>query len=120
MYGVRPRACPAGRVEAAEQIRDAPAPRNDRARCELGKRLQHEAALVQPGMRDRKPGLVDHEVAVEEQVEVDRPRPPSFLVVANTAEAPLDVTARSRVVAGRTAADCARLAAALLEQPPPR
>ncbi|MCC6224300.1 MAG: hypothetical protein IT201_12520 [Thermoleophilia bacterium] len=36
------------------------------------------------------------------------------------AEAPLDVTARSRVVAGRTAADCARLAAALLEQPPPR
>ena len=50
------------------------APRHDEAGSQLGKRLEDETPFVQARMRDMKLGLVDHLVAVEEKVEVERPR----------------------------------------------
>src|SRR5438552_1567343 len=46
-----------------------------RAPAELGERLQHESALVEPRMWDTEPRLVDLLGAVEQEVEVERPRP---------------------------------------------
>ena len=48
---------------------------DDEIRVELGQRLESESPLVEPRMRDGEPRLVERLVAVEEQVEVDRPRP---------------------------------------------
>ena len=51
-----------------------PAAGDDQAGIELGERLQDERPLVEPRMRDGQPGS-SRLVAVQEQVEVDRPRP---------------------------------------------
>ena len=60
------------------------------AGVELGERLEREAALVQPRVRNPKPRLANRLVAVQEQVEVDRPRAEAR-AVAHPAESALDV-----------------------------
>ena len=47
------------------------------SRRQLAERLEHEGALVQPGMRDAQPGFVEHQRAVEQQIEVERARAPA-------------------------------------------
>ena len=42
---------------------------------ELGERLEHEAPLCQPRVRDAEARFVHDLVAVEQEVQVDRPRP---------------------------------------------
>src|SRR5439155_8443943 len=65
------------------------APEHDEAGSQLGERLEDEAPLVQARVRDGEPGLVDHLVAVQEKVEIERPR--AVLVGdANAAETLLD------------------------------
>lgn len=51
---------------------------DDEAGVELGERLEGESPLVKPRMRDCQPRLVDRLVRVEEEVEVDRPRPEAW------------------------------------------
>jgi hypothetical protein len=48
---------------------------DDEARSQLHERLEDEAALVQARVRDGEPRLLDLLVAVEEEVEVEGPRP---------------------------------------------
>ena len=61
---------------APRPVRQAPSVGQREPRIELDERLEDEAPLGQPGMRDGEAGLVQDEVAEEEQVEIDRPRAP--------------------------------------------
>src|SRR5436190_2078520 len=63
-----------GSVYPSKQGFHVPPPRHDEARSKLVERLEDEAPLVEKRVRDGEPGLVDHLVAVEEEVEVERPR----------------------------------------------
>ena len=54
---------------------DASAVRKRESGIELGERLEDERSLGEPRVRHGEPRLVDRLVAVEEKVEVDRPRP---------------------------------------------
>jgi subtilisin family serine protease len=63
--------------------------RHDQERIEIGERLQHKAALVEPWVRHREPRLVDHDPVDEQQVEVDRPRTKAR-AVAGAPECQLD------------------------------
>ena len=72
-----------------QELDDGALPRHDQGGIELGERLERERALVEPGMRDRETRLVEHDVSVDEQVEVDRPRAPALL--AHAAETTLHV-----------------------------
>src|SRR5689334_5837956 len=78
------------RAGAREEIGRETAPGHDDVRVELDERLEDEAALVQARMRHREPRLVDRLVAVQEQVEVDRPRPVAR-PVARASELALDL-----------------------------
>ena len=53
---------------------------------ELDERLEREAPLVQARVRDGEVRLVDRLVAVEQQVEIDRPRAETLAGVAHAAE----------------------------------
>jgi len=53
-------------------------------------RLEGEAPLVQPGVGHRQGRFLDRGVAIQEQIEVDRPRPEAR-PVANAAELALDL-----------------------------
>jgi hypothetical protein len=64
--------------------------RHDKGRIELRERLQGEPALVQAGVRDGEAGLVELLLAVDEQVEVDRPRAEAG-AAAGAAEPALDL-----------------------------
>src|SRR6185312_7518275 len=79
----------AGSVYPSEQGFHAPAPRDDEARSELGERLEDEAPLVQAGVRNGEPGLLDLLVAVEQEIEIERPRA-ARAGDAHATEAPLD------------------------------
>ena len=57
-----------------EQIPDPAAVREGELGIELGERLEDEAALCEARVRDAQAGLVDRLLAVEQKVEVDRPR----------------------------------------------
>jgi hypothetical protein len=47
-------------------------------RIQLVQRFEDEQPFVEPRVRDDQPRLVDDLVAVEQEVEVDRPRPPPW------------------------------------------
>ena len=78
----------------ARSVRHRPAPGNDRLGIELDEGLERETALVEARMRNVEARLVDDLVAVQEEVEVERPRAPAG-AVANAAE--LDLTSQERV-----------------------
>ena len=59
---------------------------------EVGEGGEHEPPLVHAGMRKREPRGLEHPVAVEQQVEVERPRPHRDL--AHAPEPRLDREAR--------------------------
>jgi hypothetical protein len=80
---------------------DRPAPRHEGVRRQLRERLERKLALVEARVRHVEAGLVQHEVTVEQQVEVDRARAPAFLVVAGAAEPALDVEQGLEQLAGR-------------------
>ena len=66
-------------------------------RLELEQRLEHEAPLAQARVRNREPRLVDRLVAVEQEVEIDRPRARSASSRAGlAAELVLDLEQPSR------------------------
>src|SRR5258708_457005 len=48
--------------------------RNRDVRRDLCERCEHESALVHAGVGDDEPGLVDHAIAVEQQIEIERAR----------------------------------------------
>src|ERR1043166_3034635 len=63
-----------------QQFPDGPPPaRDDEIRGDLGQWGEDEPSLVQARVRNRAAGLADHAIAVQEQVEVERPGPPSLL-----------------------------------------
>ena len=76
------------------------------ARSELGEGLEDERAARQARVRDLEPGSSTL-VAVEEQVEIDRPRSPAR-AVALAAEAPLDRRAAGRGARAASAPSRAR------------
>ncbi len=55
-----------------QQIGDATTPRNDEVGRELGQRTQNESAFVEPRMRHLQLGQRQLEIAVQEQVEIER------------------------------------------------
>jgi hypothetical protein len=57
----------------------------------LAERFEHESALGEPWMWDAQAGLVDRFLAVEQEVEVDRPRAPALLRGAVSAQATFDL-----------------------------
>ena len=122
MYGVRPRArLLRRRVQRAKHLGGSPAARHEGVRRQLGERLEREPALVETRMRHVETWLVQHEVTVEQQVEIDRARAPAFLVVAGAAEPALDVEQDVEQLAGREASldgDGAVHVAGLLDRPP--
>ena len=61
--------------------------RNRDVRRDLCERCEHESALVHAGVGDDEPGLVDHAIAVEQQIEIERARRVGKLAPA--AETPL-------------------------------
>ncbi len=63
--------------ERGEEVGGAPAVGKHELWVELDERLEREAALRKPGVRDDEAGLVDRLVAVEKEVEIDRSRPVS-------------------------------------------
>ena len=65
------------------------APRDGEIRLERGERRQHECALGDSGVRHLQPLGRDRLAAIEQQVEVDRPRCPAAAVLA--AERALDL-----------------------------
>jgi hypothetical protein len=85
--------------------------RDDEAGIEFRKRLQDEAPLVQPGMRDLEGVLVDRLIAVEQQVEIDRARSVAGALAPDAAEVALDL--QQEVSSSRGDRVVARLAAAL-------
>ena len=80
------------RLQRGEELGDGAVARHDGVGRELGERLEREAPLVQARMRHRQPRLVDDPVAVEEQVEVDRPRAPAL----GRSRTPAELRARRR------------------------
>ena len=73
---------------------------DDEARSELGKGLEDERPLVQARVRNRQAGLVQLLAAVEEKIEIERPR----AVLAgdpDAAEPLLDARAAPRGARGR-------------------
>ena len=67
-----------GAPRRAAAAPDRPGPGTTRSGVELRERLEREGALVETRMGHGEPRLVDDGVAVEQQVEVDRPRPPAL------------------------------------------
>ena len=67
-----------------------PVARNDGIGRKLGEWLEREPALVQERVRHRQPRLVDDTIAVEKEIEVDRPRAVP-LAATDTPERALDV-----------------------------
>lgn len=59
--------------EGGEQVAEAPPARERELAVELDERLEREAALGEPWVRHRQPGLVHGLLPVEQEVEVDRP-----------------------------------------------
>jgi len=57
-----------------EELGDGALPRHDQARIELGERLESERAIAESRVRNRQTRLVEHDIAVDQQVEVDGPR----------------------------------------------
>jgi hypothetical protein len=60
-------------------------------RVEISHRNEHEAPLVQTGVRDRQIGLVDDTLSVKEDIEIERAGPPAVILVAP--EGPLNFPA---------------------------
>ncbi len=98
-----------------------PRPGTMRPGSSSAKRLEHESALVQTRVRDREARLVDDLVAVEEQVEIDRPRAVAW-AVAGPAERALDLEQRvEQLPRAELGLDCGRaLRNARLVVVPPR
>ena len=86
-------------VEDGEQLADRPAPRDDELRLEVRERLEREAALVEPWVGQREARLVEDEVAVDEEVEVERPRPEANLLRPVAAQILLDLEEHRQEVA---------------------
>ena len=64
-------------VEGVEQrLHGRRLPREDEIGRELGQRLERKAPLREAWMRHGQARLVQYDLTVDEQVEVDRPRPP--------------------------------------------
>jgi len=59
-----------------------------RVRCDLGERLQYEAALVQRGVRNAEAGFLDYNAAKQKNVDVDDAR--TFLLPTHAPQLPLD------------------------------
>ena len=78
-------------IDVGEKLADRPAPRDDKLGVEVCKRLEREAALVEPWVGQRQPRLVADEVAVDEEVEVERPRPEADLRRPVAAQIVLDL-----------------------------
>ena len=80
-----------------EELGDGALPRHDQARIELGERLESERAIAESRVRNRQTRLVEHDIAVDQQVEVDGPR--TEALVADPPEPALDLEERSEQVA---------------------
>lgn len=79
----------ASTIERREEGAYRAATGNLQLRIELGERLEREPPLVQPRMGNAEARLLDDEVAVDEEVEVECPRPPA-LAVPHAPELALD------------------------------
>ena len=93
------------------------------ARRELRQRLERESALVQTRVRHRQARLGRRLVAVEEQIEVDRPRAVASAVARHAAERALDLEQRVEELLrarARSRAAAAPLRNARLVDVPPR
>ena len=64
--------------------------RHFEGRREIRKGLEHEGPFVQPWMWDPQARLVDDGVPVEEEIEIERPRPLRRNALAHPAECPLE------------------------------
>ncbi len=81
------------------QIPHAPPVRKRQVPVELGERLEDEPPLVHPRVRHLEAGLRDRLVAVEEQIEVDRPRSEPRAGAAVAAQLALDAEGNLYVAA---------------------
>jgi len=78
-------------VEAFQQGRDGDTEQRVNAmRVDLDERHEHESAVGELGVRQRDPVILEHGVAVEEEIEVDRARPMAPVGVAHAAHAAFD------------------------------
>ena len=62
-------------LQRREQLADGlPADRIPQVRCDFRQRLEHEAPLAESRMRHDQPGLVDHGLPKQDQIQIERPR----------------------------------------------
>ena len=92
--------------------------RVDDVRRDLRERLEHEPPLVHERVGDLQVGRVDHLVAVQDQVQVDRPRLPPRAALA--AEATLDLEQPRSSACGRSVVSISRRRSETRANPPVR
>src|SRR5207302_1667791 len=63
-----------GSVYPGKETLDRPLSRDFQLRSKLGEGAEYECALVKARVRDAQAGLVDLRIAVQQQVEIERPR----------------------------------------------
>src|SRR3954465_7086529 len=79
----------AGRIDALDESTNAALARDFELGIEIGQRQQRERALGEMRGRHAKGGLVDRDIAVDEDVEIDHTRAPA-LALARAAVRALD------------------------------
>ena len=113
-----------GRLSSSAGVRSPPfrraarhrrcAFRRSPVRHDLGQRHQHEGALEQARVRQDQIGLVQDQVAIGDEVDIERARPPTLLVVAVAPEDRARPPARAQA-ARAAAAPVATAMAALMK-----
>ena len=94
--------------------------REDEIGRELGQRLERKAPLRDAWMRHGQARLVQYDLAVDEQVEVDRPRAPPFagaIATERLLDREEDIEQRPRLEAGLELDDAVQVPR-LLDRPP--